>query len=184
MMKPMALHDMYPGACGTLQYSEGHVKIAAFAKNVQDLYALNTLSMGQKDRRVSSTFKFSLPFAVQQRFTNLENFEGKECVEVLDKHSGLKVLLLNLEMVSVFVSYDPQRFQAISARAAVQPPQQKQQETQDLNKREANTKPIMQQSHVGNMPSSTPNAKTALGLAAQAESGETVTQENCIGKIG
>jgi hypothetical protein len=77
MMKPMALHDMYPGACGTLQYSEGHVKIAAFAKDVQDLYALNTLSMGQKDRRVSSTFKFLLPFAVQQYFTNLENFEGK-----------------------------------------------------------------------------------------------------------
>ena len=33
-MNPMAICDMYPGACRTLQYSEGHVKIAAFAKNV------------------------------------------------------------------------------------------------------------------------------------------------------
>ena len=115
-MKPMDLHDMYPGAFGTLQYSEGHVKIAAFAKNVQDLYALNTLSMGQKDRRVSSTFKFSLPFAVQQHFTNLENFEGKECVQVLDKHSGLKVLLLNLEMVSV-IYFCPSCSAATTARA-------------------------------------------------------------------
>jgi hypothetical protein len=44
----MALHDIYPGACGTLQYSEGHVKIHAFAKNVQDLYEMNNLSVGQK----------------------------------------------------------------------------------------------------------------------------------------
>ena len=73
---------------------------------------------------------------------------------------------------------------SISVQAAVQPPQQEQQETQGLNKRKANTKPIMQQSHVGNMPFSTPNAKTALGLTAQAEDGETVTQENCTGKIG
>ena len=50
-------------------------------------------------------------------------YEGKECVEVLDKHSGLKVLLLNLEMISVFVSYDLQYFQTISAQAAEQPPQ-------------------------------------------------------------
>ena len=63
---------------------------------------------------MSSIFKFSLPFAVQQYFTNLENFECKECVEVLDKQSGPKVLLLNLEMVSVVVSYDPQHFQTIS----------------------------------------------------------------------
>ena len=131
MMNPIALHEMYPGAYGTSQYSEGHVKIAAFARNIQDLHELNNLSVRQKDRRVSSTFKFLLPFAVQQCFTNLENFEGKEYVEVLDKHSGLKVLLLNLEMVSVFVSYDPQRFQPISVQVVVQPPQQKQQETQE-----------------------------------------------------
>ena len=49
--------------------------------------------------------------------------EGKECVEVLNKHSGLKVLLLNLDMISVFVSYDLQCFQAISTQAAEQPPQ-------------------------------------------------------------
>ena len=30
MMNPMALHEMYPGACGTKQYSEGHVKTATF----------------------------------------------------------------------------------------------------------------------------------------------------------
>ena len=118
-MKPMALHSMYPGACGTLQYSEGHAKIADFAKNVHDLYELNSLSVGQKDRRVSSTFKFSFPFAIQQCFTNLENFESKECVEVLHRHSGLKVFLLTLEMVSVFVSCDPQCFQTISVQAAV-----------------------------------------------------------------
>ena len=144
-MKPMSLHNMYPGAYGTLQYSEGHAKIAAFAKNVHDLHELNALSVGQKDRRVSSTFKFSLPFAVQQCFTNVENFEGKECVEVLDRHSGLKVLLLNLEMESVIVSYDPQCFQTIFVQAAVQPPQQKQQETKGQNKRKANTMPIREQ---------------------------------------
>ena len=184
MMNPMALHDMYPGACGTLQYSEGHVKIAAFSKNVQDLYELNDMSVGQKDRRVSLTFKFSLPFAVQQCFTNLENFEGKECVEVLDRHSGLKVLLLNLEMVSVLVSYDPQRFQTISVRAAVQPSQQmKQQETQGQNMRKENTMPTMQQSNLENMPFLTSNEKTATGLSAQAEYGEAVTQENSTGEI-
>ena len=183
-MKPMDLHDMYPGAFGTLQYSEGHVKIAAFSKNVQDLYELNDMSVGQKDRRVSLTFKFSLPFAVQQHFTNLENFEGKECVEVLDRHSGLKVLLLNLEMVSVLVSYDPQRFQTISVRAAVQPSQQmKQQETQGQNMRKENTMPTMQQSNLENMPFSTSNEKTATGLSAQAEYGEAVTQENSTGEI-
>ena len=35
---------------------------------------------------------------------------------------------------------------------------------------------------MGNMLFSIPNAKTALGLTAQAESGETVTQENSTGE--
>ena len=114
---------------------------------------------------MSSAFKFLLPFAVQQSFTNLENFEGKECIEVLGKHSGLKVLLPNLEMVSVFVSYDPQCFQTISVSTAVQPPQQMQQEVQGKKKRKVDTIPTMQQSYVGNMPFITPNAKTSVGLA-------------------
>jgi hypothetical protein len=50
MVNTMALHDMYPDACvcGTLQYSEGHVKIASVARNVQDIYELNSLSMEEK----------------------------------------------------------------------------------------------------------------------------------------
>ena len=35
------------------------------------------------------------------------------CLTVLDKHSSLKVLLLNREMGSVYMSYDPQFFQTI-----------------------------------------------------------------------
>ena len=77
--------------------------------------------MGQIDRRVSSTFKLLLPFAFQQYFFNLEDFEGKEYIEVLDKHSGLKVLLPNLEMVSVFVSFETLHFQTICVCTAVQP---------------------------------------------------------------
>ena len=182
-MNPMALHEIYPGACGTKQYSEDHVKITAFTQNVLDLHELNNLCTGQKDRKVSSTFKFLLPFAVQQSFTNLENFEGKECVKVLDKHSGLKVLLLNLEMVSVLVSYDPQCFQTISVHTAVQPPQQMQQETQGQKKRKVDTISSMQQSYVRNMPFITPNAKTSVGLAGQVECGETGTQENSASTI-
>ena len=112
---------------------------------------------------MSSTFKFFLlQFAVQQYFTNLKNLEGKECVEVLDKHSGLKVLLLNLEMISVFVSYDPQYFQTISVCTALQPPQQMHQETLGQKKRKVDAIPTMQQSYVGNMPFITPNAKTSV----------------------
>ena len=103
---------------------------------------------------------------------------GKECVEVLHKHSGLKVCLLNIEMVSVFMSYDPQHFQTISVSTAVQPPQQMQQEIQGKKKRKVDTTPTMQQSYVGNMPFITPNAKTSVGLAGQVECGETGTQEN------
>ena len=183
MMNPMALHEMYPGAYGTLQYSEGHVKIASFARNIQDLHELINLLVGQKNRRVSSTFKFLLPFAVQHCFTNLENFAGKE-VEILDKHSGLKVLLLNLEMVRVFVSYEPQHFQPISVQLAVQPPQQKQQDTQGEKKRKANTIPLVHQSHVGNTHFLTPNAKTTIGFHAQGECGEKVSHENFTDKIG
>ena len=43
--------------------------------------------------------------------------------------------------------------------------------------------PAMQQSHVGNMPFSTPNAKTALGLSSQAEFREATTQKNSNGKL-
>ena len=37
-----------------------------------------------------------MALTVQQHFTNLDTFEGMKCVEVHDKHSGLKFLLLNL----------------------------------------------------------------------------------------
>ena len=47
-----------------------------------------------------------------------EDFDAKECVERLD----LKVLLLTLEVVSVFVSYDHHCFQTISFSSAVQTP--------------------------------------------------------------
>ena len=43
-MNPMALHEMYPIAYGTLHYSEGHIKITAFAKNIDDLHELDNLS--------------------------------------------------------------------------------------------------------------------------------------------
>jgi hypothetical protein len=62
----------------------GPVKISAFSMNIQDLYEWNDLSVGQKDQRVSSIFQSILLHAVQQHFTHLENFESKECVEVLD----------------------------------------------------------------------------------------------------
>ena len=52
-------------------------------------------------------------------FSNLENFVGKQCVEMLNKCSGLKVLLLNLEVVSGFVSYGPQHFQIIYVQATI-----------------------------------------------------------------
>ena len=87
-------------------------------------------------------------------------------------------------MVSVFVSYDPQHFQLISVQVAVQPPQQKQQETQGQKKRKAHTMPLVHQSHVGNTHFSTPNAKTTIGLHAQGECGEKVSHENSTDKIG
>ena len=37
----MALHEMYSGVCGTNQYLESHVNIAAFAKSVHDPYGTN-----------------------------------------------------------------------------------------------------------------------------------------------
>jgi hypothetical protein len=58
MMNFMALQKMYPGACGTLQYSGVQAKIAAFERNVSYFYELNDLPVGQHDRRLSSTFKF------------------------------------------------------------------------------------------------------------------------------
>ena len=102
---------------------------------------------------------------------------------MLHKHSGLKVCLLNLDMVSVFVSYDPQCFQTISVCTAVQPPQQMQQEVQGQKKRKVDTIPTMKQSYVGNMPFITPNAKTSVGPAGQVECGETGTQENSTSTI-
>ena len=67
---------------------------------------------------------------------------------------------------------------------AVQPPQQKQEETQGEKKRKANTMPLMHQSHVGNTHSPTPKAKTTIGLHAQGECGEKVSHENSTDEIG
>ena len=77
-----------------------------------------------------------MAFTVQQHFTNLDSFEDKECVEVLDKHSGLKFLLLNLEMVSVFVSYCPLQLQSILIYVSVQTSQQKLQKIYNMKTKE------------------------------------------------
>lgn len=47
MTNPMAPQRMNPGACETLQYSDVHVRIAAFATNVSYFYELNDLPVGQ-----------------------------------------------------------------------------------------------------------------------------------------
>ena len=48
------------------------------------------------------------------------------------------------------------------------------------NKRKANEMPMPKERHAGNKPFSTPNANTTLEFSAQAECGETETQENSI----
>ena len=46
--------------------------------------------------------------------TKLEDVEGMACVDVFEIYCALEVLLLNLEMVSVLVSHDPQYFQTVN----------------------------------------------------------------------
>ena len=86
MTNPMAPQRMNPGACETLQYSDVHVRIAAFATNVSYFYELNDLPVGQQDMRLSSKYQFLLPFAMQLHFIILEDNKDKKSVEVVDKH--------------------------------------------------------------------------------------------------
>ena len=83
------------------------------------------LCLWDKKQEIEFNLQVFLALCCSTTFYQPEEFQGKECVEVLDKCSGLKPLLLNLEVVSVVVSYDPQCSQTISVQAAVQLPQQK-----------------------------------------------------------
>jgi hypothetical protein len=102
---------------------------------------------------------------------------------VLDKHITLKDLLLNLEMGSVFMSYDPQCFQTILSELQ-HSYHRKSNKRHKVKTRERQIQCQLCHKIMWGMPFSTPNAKSAQGLSKQAELGETTTQENSNGKIG
>ena len=62
---------------------------------------------------MSSILTLLLSSAVQQIFFHLEHFEGKACVEGLDKSNSPKALQLNLELLGAIVSHDSHCFQSI-----------------------------------------------------------------------
>ena len=119
LMNPMALNETYTELGGGLKYPLNHVKITAFAKAVREARE----SAGSD--RVSSIFWINLPFACQEKFTNAKWHDGMEYLQIHCTRTNLVLIQLNLELMGLHTSYQPDR-PTLSVWVLASPTQQKQ----------------------------------------------------------
>ena len=119
LMNPMALNEAYTELGGGLKYPLNHVKITAFAKAVREARE----SAGSD--RVSSIFWINLPFGCQEKFTNAEGHDGMEYLQIHCTRTNLVLIQLNLELMGLHTSYQPDK-PTLSVRVLASPTQQKQ----------------------------------------------------------
>ena len=100
-MNAMALFEMYCTLTGTLkQYPQQYLKIGAFA--VISHYFCSKQSF----ELICSIQNFPLAFHFQEKYTNAEDQNGKENLQMLDESTNLLLKMLNLELEALHTSYE------------------------------------------------------------------------------